>query len=117
GTLQAAAGLMERFPSAAGQMLMALDFHLGPTPEVVILGGDDADTTATLAELRHRYIPNKVVAFRKPSNESHASSPLAPLFAEKTPLTPPPTVFICENFTCQAPLSGRQAVTEAWGRL
>ena len=27
---------MERFPSAAGQMLAALDFHLGPTPEIVI---------------------------------------------------------------------------------
>ncbi len=43
-TLQAAAGLMERFPSAAGQMLAALDFHLGPTPEIVILGDDDTDT-------------------------------------------------------------------------
>jgi uncharacterized protein YyaL (SSP411 family) len=116
-TLQAAAGLMERFPSAAGQILAALDFHLGPTPEIVILGGDDPDTTATLADLRHRYIPNKVVAFRRPSDASPASSPLAPLFAGKTPLTPPPTVLICENLTCQAPLSGKQAVTEAWSRL
>ncbi len=46
-TLQAAAGLMERFPSAAGQMLAALDFHLGPTPEIVVVGRtDDADTAA-----------------------------------------------------------------------
>jgi uncharacterized protein YyaL (SSP411 family) len=117
GTLQAAAGLMERFPSAAGQMLAALDFQLGPTPEIVILGGDDPDTTAALSDLRHRYVPNKVVGFRKSSDESTQTSPLAPLFSGKTPLTPPPTVFICENFTCQAPSGGMQAVTEAWGRL
>src|SRR4029077_4902394 len=58
GTLQAAAGLMERFPSAAGQMLAALDFHLGPTPEIVILGGEDSPTPPVLAGLRHRFRPN-----------------------------------------------------------
>ena len=109
GTLKAATGLMERFPSAAGQMLAALDFHLGPTPEIVILGSDhtasdsdsDSDTAAALADLRHRFIPNKVVAGR----------------TSLTPSKPSPTVFICENFTCQAPLTGRPAAIEAWERL
>ncbi len=117
GTLQAAAGLMEKFPSAAGQMLAALDFHLGPTPEIVILGGDDPDTAAALAELRHRFIPNKSVASRRSLEESRASSALSPLFAGKTPQQPPPTVFICENFTCQVPVNGKQAAIEAWLRL
>jgi uncharacterized protein YyaL (SSP411 family) len=117
GTLQAAAGLMERFPSAAGQMLAALDFHLGPTPEIVILGGDDPDTAAALAELRHRFIPNKIVASRRSSEESRASSALSPLFAGKTPQQPPPTVFVCENFACQAPVNGKLAAIEAWQRL
>ena len=116
-TLQAAAGLMERFPSAAGQMLAALDFHLGPTPEIVILGDDDTDTAGALGDLRHRFIPNKVVAFRRSSVGPAATSPLAPLFADKTPQIPPPTVFICENFTCQAPVTGRQAAIEEWDRL
>ncbi len=49
GTLQAAAGLMAQFPSAAGQMLMALDMQLGPTHEIVVVGReDDADTKALL---------------------------------------------------------------------
>jgi uncharacterized protein len=116
-TLQAAVGLMERFPSAAGQMLAALDFHLGPTPEIVILGGDDPETSGTIADLRHRFIPNKVVACRRPTDDSSAESPLSPLFTGKTPLSPPPTVFICENFACQAPVSGTQAATEAWSQL
>jgi uncharacterized protein len=117
GTLQAAAGLMERFPSAAGQMLAALDFHLGPTPEIVILSNNDPDTAHVLADLRQRFIPNKIVACRRPSKESNESSPLAPLFAGKSPQQPPPTVFICEKFTCQAPVNGKQAAIEIWQRL
>jgi uncharacterized protein YyaL (SSP411 family) len=117
GTLQAAAGLMERFPSAAGQMLAALDFHLGPTPEIAILGNNDPDTADVLADLQHRFIPNKIVASRRSPEESRASSALSPLFAGKTPQQPPPTVFICENFTCQAPVNGKQAAIEAWQRL
>jgi uncharacterized protein len=117
GTLQAAAGLMERFPSAAGQMLAALDFHLGPTPEIVILGGDDADTPGAIADLRHRFIPNKIVAARRSTDEAPATSPLAPLFAGKTLQNPPPTVFICQKFTCQTPVAGRQAAIDAWDRL
>jgi uncharacterized protein len=121
GTLKAATGLMERFPSAAGQMLAALDFHLGPTPEIVVLGSgaaaSDFDTAGALADLRHRFIPNKVVTARISPTPSNASAALAPLFAGKTPQQPSPTVFICEKFTCQAPLTGRPAAIEAWERL
>jgi hypothetical protein len=117
GTLKAAAGLMERFPSAAGQMLAALDIHLGPTPEVVILGSNDAETSAALAELRHRFIPNKVVACRAESSGQYESSSLAAVFAGKELQHPPPTVFICENFTCQAPVAGREAAIDVWNRL
>ena len=33
-----AGGLMERAPTASGQMLLALDMFLGPTAEIVVLG-------------------------------------------------------------------------------
>src|SRR5262249_51965409 len=116
-TLQAAAGLLERFPSAAGQMLMALDFHLGPTPEIVILGGPDADTTAVLTDLRYRFLPNKVVAHRSSPVTLVASSNLTPLFEGKEPLSPPPTLFICENFTCHAPETGKDSAVAVFERL
>jgi hypothetical protein len=121
GTLRAAAGLMERFPTAASQMLLALDFFLGPTPEIVILADPaDADTQAIIADLRHRFVPNKVVAMRRPAAAEPASgensSPLDPIFAGKT-ASVLPTAFICENFTCGAPAAGMQAVLEAWPRL
>jgi len=120
-TMRAAAGLMERFPTAASQMLLALDFHLGPTPEIVILGDPaDADTQAVVADLRHRFVPNRVVAMRSPavaqSTAEKRPSALDPIFAGKT-ATVFPTAFICENFTCAAPAAGKEAVLEAFRHL
>jgi uncharacterized protein YyaL (SSP411 family) len=112
-TLRAATNLMDRFPTAASQMLLALDLYLGPTPEIAILGDPaEADTQAILSGLRHRFLPNKVVAMRSPAAKVKASA-LDPLFAGKT-ATELPTVFICENFTCGAPLIGKEAVLNAW---
>ena len=63
-----------------------------------------------LTELHRRYLPNKVVAYRDPQAATADRSPaLAGIFAGKSPLSPGPTVFVCENFACQAPVAGRQA--------
>src|SRR5262245_5576731 len=59
-TIRMAASLLDRAPTAAGQMLLALDMLLGPTPEIVILGNPAGrDTAAVLCELRRQFVPNK----------------------------------------------------------
>ena len=118
-----AAGLMEQHPTAAGQMLLALDFYLGPTPEIVIVG-DPAEegTAAVLREFRSRFVPRRVVACR--SNGIPAGDSAAPhghldaLVAGKVPAEESsPTVYVCQDFTCQAPVSGREAVIEHLNKL
>jgi uncharacterized protein YyaL (SSP411 family) len=118
-TLQTALGVLERSPTAAGQMLLAYDMLLGPTQEIAILGDPaHADTAAVLAELRHRYWPNKLLALRPSSAAGSAigatspEDPLASLFAGKQATGPEPTVFVCENFACQAPVAGKEAAIE-----
>jgi uncharacterized protein YyaL (SSP411 family) len=114
-TLRSFTEMMERHPTAAGQMLIALDFHLGPTFETVVLGPpEDADTAAVLADLRRRFTPNKVLALRP--GAGHAAA-LDGLFAGKEPPAIGPAVYLCENFACQAPAIGKQAVLAAWERL
>jgi uncharacterized protein YyaL (SSP411 family) len=116
-TLRAAAPLIEQAPTAAGQTLLALDMHLGPAPEIVLLG-DPArdDTAAALAALRRRFLPSKVVALRAPG-EAPRSAALDPLFAGKAPEGAEPTVFVCENFACQTPVSGKEAALAQWEKL
>jgi uncharacterized protein YyaL (SSP411 family) len=105
--LRLAQGLMEQHPTAAGQMLLALDFYLGPTLEIVLIGDpQEANTAAVLDELRARFIPNKVVACH--ADPASASPHLAALLEGKQAGSDSPTLFVCENFTCQAPVSGKE---------
>lgn len=110
-TLQAASGVMQQASRAAGQMLLALDFYFGPTPEIVILGdATGGDTKAALASLRHGFAPNKVLACRAPQSEAYRSRALGPLFAGKQLSGPEPGVWVCENFACQAPVFASEAL-------
>lgn len=109
GTIRAAAGLMQQSPTAAGQMLIALDMLLGPTSEIVIVGDSAAPATGNLLkEIRSRFIPNKVAALRPDATKGSES--LAQLFAGKRAANDQPTLFICENFTCRAPTTGEEAL-------
>ena len=105
-TLKMAGGLMERAPTASGQMLLALEMFLGPTAEIVVLGnGDRADAAAVMHELRQRFVPNKVIAGRltDQTTSSHQSSAMESLFAGKAAQTQAIVLYVCENFACQAP--------------
>jgi uncharacterized protein YyaL (SSP411 family) len=109
--LSAAMPLMQRAPAGTGQMLLALDMYLGPTPQIVVLGGEDhASTSAVLAALHGRFLPNKVLAYGDRATPPEQHGPLlAEIFRGKAPRPPGPTVFICEDFACQAPASGLDA--------
>ena len=113
--MKAGAATAERAPTAMGQMLMAVDFHLGPTYELVLAGRREAEPTAkSLNDLRRRFVPNKVLAFAT----GDAPSPqLEPLLAGKATNSDDPTLYICENFTCQRPAEGAGEVTEALENL
>jgi hypothetical protein len=108
-TLRASRGLMESSPSAAGQMLLALDFYLGPVQEFAVVG--DPSTTETqrvLRAIRAGFRPNKVVALRTDADSEQA----VPLLQGKS-AAGGVTTYICQNFACQAPLIGAEAVEKA----
>ncbi len=116
GTLQATLDLMKQSPTGTGQMLIALDMFIGPTPEIVVLGDPSSpETGKALANLRSRYVPNYVVACRKMPQTSRSSC-LDPLFQGKQ-TSKEPTVYICQDFTCQAPVEGTDAAIAAWDQL
>ncbi len=114
--LAAAAPMMKRMPQGFGQMLLALDLRLGPATEIVILGSDGAAATAdVLGGLRRRFLPGAIVACRADSGGPAPRSPhLDGAFEGKRPISSGPTVFICENFVCAAPVAGREAALAAW---
>jgi len=115
-TLQLFRGLMESSPLAAGQMLVGLDFHLGPVEEIVIVGDPRVgDTRQVLAALHGTFRPHHVLATRfvgqQPGWDTSVEATL-PLLRDKTALGPV-TTYVCCNGTCQAPLVGAEAAVAA----
>jgi uncharacterized protein YyaL (SSP411 family) len=117
GVIATAASLLERAASGMGQMLSAAEMQLGPLSEIAILGNHrQGDTASAITDLRRRYLPNRVLACRKPGDPG--SSPhLGSLFEGKTIAGAEPTVYVCENFACQAPVAGRAAIGALWDGL
>jgi len=111
-TLAVSKSVMERSPTGAGQMLIALDMWLGPMQELVLIGGRDQEKNEELrGVLQTGYRPNAVIAYRPAA--SGQSPHLESLFAGRTAVNGQPTLYICENFTCQAPIVGAEAIRKA----
>jgi uncharacterized protein YyaL (SSP411 family) len=111
--LKAFVGLLEKHPAAAGQMLIALDFYVGPTPEIVIMG-DSQQAPDVVREIRKRYLPNRVLACRPGRGHSAA---LDGAFAGKSAADGEAALYVCQDFVCQQPAIGREAIAAAVAAL
>ncbi|MCE9552975.1 MAG: thioredoxin domain-containing protein [Planctomycetes bacterium] len=107
GTLRATSALMRDVSQAAGQMLLALDFDLRPSYELVLIGDASQSPTAdVLKTIRQSFMPPHVVACRVESHPPEASISLNPLFEGRSGSDSDVTLYLCESFVCQEPVKG-----------
>jgi uncharacterized protein YyaL (SSP411 family) len=90
---------LRRAPSAFGWTLCALDLHLSPPRELAIVA-EPADEVARAALAPWQ--PNAVVAFGPADG--------VPLLEGKGRVDGKPTVYLCENFACRAPITEPDAL-------
>jgi uncharacterized protein YyaL (SSP411 family) len=111
-TLQVFRDLMADAPTAAGQMLVALDYHLGPVEEFAIVGPRSSPAVRQALQLvQHPFRPRKVVALRDNENLAQDVSSIA-LLTGKKPVDGDVATYICRNMTCEAPLIGDNALRD-----
>jgi uncharacterized protein YyaL (SSP411 family) len=104
GVLAANSQPISQTPQAYTAMLMALDFALGPTKEIVVAGAADADATQTLlTTIRRQYLPRSVLALHAPRDG--AAEALIPFIKKQTMIDGKPVVYVCENYVCKLPTS------------
>jgi uncharacterized protein YyaL (SSP411 family) len=90
---------LARSPSFFAWAVCALDLHFSPPREIAIVGRpEDEVARAALAGFE----PNTVVAFGPAEN--------VPLLEGKTAIDGKPTVYVCERFACQAPVTDPAAL-------
>jgi uncharacterized protein YyaL (SSP411 family) len=92
-------------PMAYTQLLVALDFMIGPSQEIVI-AGDPANkvTRAMIRAVRRKFLPNKVVLLHPDGPEGKRLEALSPFCEGMRPINQEPTVYVCEQYACQAPV-------------
>jgi uncharacterized protein YyaL (SSP411 family) len=94
---------MKTHPYAMPQMLCALDFALQKPKQIIIAGKrDDANMLALIEEVYNHYLPNKILIQAEPGKENK----LIPFLSEIIPASLEKSqAFVCENYTCQLPVS------------
>jgi len=94
-----------RSPNAFSQLLIALDFAIGPSKEIVVVGDIHHDKTKGMFEkLNKEFIPNKVVVHRPISDEeARAIIALVPFIESQVAQNGETTAYVCVNHVCKQP--------------
>ncbi len=95
-------------PSAYTMWLVALDFRLGPSQEVVIATsnapGAEAGPEEFLSAMRKRFLPRVVVLLKHEGLPGERLIGLAPYAAAHVPIDGRAAAYACTGFVCQAPV-------------
>jgi len=93
-------------PMAHTHLLQGLDFMLGPTQEVVIVGAPHTELTQAMITLLHRaFLPRKVLLLHPGGEAGDLLSTLSPFVEKMKPIGGKATVYLCEKHACQTPLT------------
>ena len=94
---------MESQPFGFAHMLCALDLYLNPAKEIVLIGNQDDPRTLEIVKQIHAcYLPNMTLQVVSPAISMETVSPL---LRGKTQVDNKPTIYVCQNFTCSAPVT------------
>lgn len=94
---------IEKGPMAYTLFMMGLDFGLGPSYEVVIVGNPDSDDTKSMIDaVRTKYSPSKVVLLKDDGEESNITD-IAGFTKGQSRLDGKATAYVCLNHVCNLP--------------
>lgn len=95
---------ISEMPVAYTQLMVALDFAIGPSNEVVIVGNPGSeDTEAMVTALRRAFLPRKVVLFRSAAEETPDITCFAGFAQNLSSIEGKVTAYICKDFQCDLP--------------
>jgi hypothetical protein len=99
--------LISKYPSGFTQFLIALDFAVGPSREIIISGKDYAPFHTTIFE---NFIPNKIV-LRIVSLKDSVSG-LVPYLKNYLAEENKTAVFVCKDYICNLPAYNSQVLEQ-----
>ncbi len=113
-TIIAFAEPLRRVPFAFASLLLALESHLAPPSEFVVVGSDSVAVRAALGRLWRRYDPNALVLWLDPSlPHARRLAEEVPALRGREPLAGDPTFYRCHAHTCGPPCADLDALLRA----
>ena len=98
-------------------MLVALDFSLTKPKQIIIAGKPDAaDTRELLEEVRRHYLPNTIVLLADGGAGQKFLAGKLEEVKEMKPIDGKAAAYVCENFTCKAPVTSPEEVRKLLSR-
>ena len=95
---------VRRSPAACTQLMVAIDFAVGPSYEVVVAGTPRAiDTENMLQAINQRFIPNKIVIFLPTGPDLSRILQIAPFARYQSTIDDKPAAYVCVNYSCKLP--------------
>jgi uncharacterized protein YyaL (SSP411 family) len=96
-------------PVGHTMMLCALDYALGPTCEVALVGSaEDSGMTEMLRTIRSRFLPNKAVVLVS----GQGIAEISPFTKDLVQLEEKATAYICSDHVCQLPTTSLEKMTD-----
>ncbi len=107
-TVLSNADSLAHYPVAYPQLLIALDFALGPTFELVLAGGETEPVfREMLGEVHKDFYPRKVLLHHPAGPEASKIRGLADFITMQTAVDSKATAYFCENHVCRLPVSDK----------
>jgi uncharacterized protein YyaL (SSP411 family) len=101
---QAFSNIVSETPAGYTQLMVALDFALGPSFEVVIVGNSQSkDTEIMLKAIRDKFIPNKVLLLIPSEVQEPEITNLAEYTRHLTTQEGKATAYVCQDYECKLP--------------
>jgi uncharacterized protein YyaL (SSP411 family) len=91
-------------PTRLPELLLALDFFLGTTRDVLLVRPSDGANEAEMkSALRKAYAPNRIVSIVTEGAELQELARLIPQLSQKRAQRGRTTAYVCENRVCKFP--------------
>lgn len=101
-TAQAFSSHFNQYPQGYAEMLIGVDYLMGPSQQIVIAGKTDEQFAKVIDFLNSQFLPKTVIVF---NDENKDTAKLFPMILDKTSANGTLQTYVCENFTCQLPVS------------
>ena len=112
-TIDAFAPTLSHFASAMPQMLVSLDFSLSKPRQIVIAGKiANLETKALVKEVHRHFLPNKILILADDGDGQKYLGDKNEAIRAMTTIAGKPAAYVCENFTCKAPVTEPKALCE-----